>query len=134
MMDTMMTCAAGNAAEVRTKLNIPAWRYRYMGVWENTNLGPGTGAYHSGEIPVVFGTTELRTGNVKDSPEEAKVVKDTMKAWATFAKDPQKGLIGLGWPIYDPTSKLARCNNGSILLTSPQRTRLCVLVITTNLH
>jgi hypothetical protein len=21
-------------------------------------------------------------------------------AWATFAKDPEKGLSGLGWPVY----------------------------------
>jgi hypothetical protein len=30
---------------------------------------------------------------------------DTMHAWATFAKDPQKGLISLGWPVYDENSK-----------------------------
>jgi hypothetical protein len=46
-----------------------------MGVWNNTRLGPNTGAYHSSAIRAVFGTTELRVGNVKDSPEEAKVIK-----------------------------------------------------------
>jgi len=101
MMDYIMTCSSARTVQVRRKNNIPAWRYRYMGVWENTSLGPGTGAYHSGEIPVVFGTTELRKDSKPDSPEQAKVVKDTMHAWATFAKDPQKGLSGLGWPVYD---------------------------------
>jgi hypothetical protein len=30
---------------------------------------------------------------------------ETMHAWATFAKDPAKGLVGLGWPVYDSKSK-----------------------------
>lgn len=75
MMDSTMGCGSANAAEVRIKNGIPAWRYRYMGVWENTSLGPNTGAYHSGEIPIVFGTSELRSGHKPDSLEEAKVVK-----------------------------------------------------------
>lgn len=76
-----------------------------MGVFDNSQLGPGTGAYHSSDVAMVFGATEMNTNNIKDSPEEAKLATDTMKAWATFAKDPQKGLISLGWPMYDANSK-----------------------------
>ncbi|QDS74501.1 hypothetical protein FKW77_007054 [Venturia effusa] len=100
-MDSLMSCGSATAAAVRIKNNVPAWRYRYHGDFNNTSLGPGTGAYHSSDIPAVFGTTELRTGNVKDTPEEAQVIKETMHAWASFAKDPVKGLSGLGWPVYD---------------------------------
>jgi cholinesterase len=75
IMDSMMSCGSATAASVRIKNNVPAWRYRYHGDWNNTSLGPGTGAYHSSDVPAVFGTTELRTGNVKDTPEEAKVIK-----------------------------------------------------------
>jgi carboxylesterase type B len=47
-----------------------------MPSWPNIDLGPGTGAYHSSELAVVFGTTALRAdGKVKDTPEEEKVVK-----------------------------------------------------------
>jgi carboxylesterase type B len=28
------------------------------------------------------------------------MVKALMHAWASFAKDPQNGLTGLGWPLY----------------------------------
>jgi carboxylesterase type B len=83
MMDSMMGCGSAGATNVRIKAGVPAWRYRYMGIWNNTSLGPGTGAYHSGEIPVVFGTTELRTGNVKDSSEEAKVVKGKQRIYSS---------------------------------------------------
>jgi cholinesterase len=75
IMDSMMSCGSATAASVRTKNNVPAWRYRYHGDWDNTSLGPGTGAYHSSDVPAVFGTTELRSGNVKDTPEEAMVIK-----------------------------------------------------------
>lgn len=105
IMDYLMTCSSARTVGVRRKNNIPAWRYRYMGVWDNTSLGPKSGAYHSGEIPVVFGTTELRKDSRPDTPEEAKVVKDTMHAWASFAKDPQKGLLALGWPVYDESKE-----------------------------
>jgi carboxylesterase type B len=75
LMDSIMGCSSASASVIRMKNGVPAWRFRYMGVWKNTDLGPGTGAYHSSDVPIVFGTTELRTGNVKDSSEEAKVVK-----------------------------------------------------------
>jgi hypothetical protein len=29
-------------------------------------------------------------------------------AWAVFAKDPDRGLLSLGWPTYDPESKFWR--------------------------
>jgi hypothetical protein len=80
MIDSMMGCGSGSAADVRRSHGVPAWRYRYMPAWPNTDLGPETGAYHSSELPIVFGTTALRAeGKVKDTPEEAKVVQGEAK-------------------------------------------------------
>ena len=86
LMDIVMGCSSASASVIRMKNGVPAWRFRYMGVWKNTDLGPGTGAYHSSDVPIVFGTTELRTGNVKDSSEEAKVVK-RMRSSFCLSKD-----------------------------------------------
>ena len=40
-MDSMSTCPTADAVEARRKNNVPAWRYRYFGEWENTNWFPG---------------------------------------------------------------------------------------------
>ncbi|KAF2667130.1 alpha/beta-hydrolase [Microthyrium microscopicum] len=122
--DSMSSCASAKASEYRVKAGVPAWRFRYMGVWDNTNVGPDAGAYHSSDVPFVFGTTELRSDKIKDSPEEAKAVKATMTAWATFAKDPVNGLVGLGWPKYDAANTLVRIayNNQSALNVAPAAT------------
>ena len=49
-------CAAVAAAAGRRKNGVPAWRYLYKGVYPNTDIG-STGAYHTAEISMVFGTT-----------------------------------------------------------------------------
>lgn len=73
-----------------------------MPVWPNTALAPGIGAYHSSEIPLVFGTTEVKLNASKDTAEEAALSKMMRKAWTSFAKDPRKGLLDIGWPVYQP--------------------------------
>lgn len=104
-MDRASTCPSHEAALARRQADVPAWRYRYMGVWDNTAIVPGMGAYHSSDCPIVFGTVQRKRGVQPNTLEEDKFVVNTMHAWATFAKDPAKGLVGLGWPMYNPQSK-----------------------------
>jgi hypothetical protein len=56
-----------------------------------------------------------------DTPEQEILVKSMMKAWSTFAKDPENGLENdLKYPVYDPTSRffsIRRCR--VIVLTFP---------------
>ncbi|CAN8095427.1 unnamed protein product [Discula destructiva] len=115
-------CGAARSAQDRALNGVPTWRYRYMGVWENTALAPGAGAYHSGEIPIVMGTNSLRTNSTPDTEEQAKLTTAMVHAWAEFAKDPEQGLAKLGWPQYDPmgdTLILLGDNNQSALATAP---------------
>jgi cholinesterase len=100
-------CGASNAAQVRLRQNVPAWVYRFDGVYENQKLSPQpiAGAYHSSDVPMTFGTTELRPGVPKDTPEQAKLSKIWRHAWAEFARDPENGLKKLGWPVYDPAKE-----------------------------
>jgi carboxylesterase type B len=103
MEDGVFNCPAAGAAAARVAAGVPTWRYRMMAAYENSNLH-GVGAFHSSDVPIVLGTTERRKGP-KNTAEEDKMVKNTMTAWAAFAKDPAHGLDKLGWPKYDPKGK-----------------------------
>jgi hypothetical protein len=121
-----ISCGPAVGATARSKAGVPAWRYRWFGEWPNLEIYPGIGAYHSMDCPIVFGATE-RTSKIPDTPEEAKFVKNMMTAWATFAKDPEHGLEKLGWPKYDPSSRLqsaALTSQWLTLLLEPTLVRL----------
>ncbi|KAK0728899.1 Alpha/Beta hydrolase protein [Lasiosphaeria miniovina] len=86
----------------------PTWRYRYFGDFPNLVLTntPPSGAWHAGELPLLFNTTLVSSGVVADTPAEVQIGKYFRGAWATFAKDP---VIKYGWPQYSPdTSSLIR--------------------------
>ena len=98
------TCPAGLRANASVAANIPTWKYRYFGVWENTNISSEGRAWHGAELQLIFGTTYL-TG--KSTVEEMAFEKYLRGAWTTFAKDPANGLMTYeaGWPSYDPTKE-----------------------------
>jgi carboxylesterase type B len=61
-------------------------------------------AWHTSDIPVLFGTTQDSTG---EAPTDVEVQFGNYirKAWATFAADPAAGLskAPYNWPLYQPT-------------------------------
>ena len=67
------------------------WRYYFNATFPNTQIFPDAGAYHSSEIPEVFGTypTALAT------EQEINLSITMQSAWANFAKNPTQGP---GWP------------------------------------
>jgi carboxylesterase type B len=85
-------CPVKVVAEESVEVNIKAWRYYFNASFPNTQLFEGSGAYHSAEIAAVFGTY----------PEEGAtefqmdVSKAMQKAWADFAKEPNRGP---GWEM-----------------------------------
>ena len=99
----VFTCPVNNAATLRAAANVPVYRYRYFGDFFNLRLYNGSGAYHSGELGVEFGTSQDVTG-IAPTLQEALVSQYMQKAWATFAKDPVNGLPSLGWPQFNPTA------------------------------
>jgi cholinesterase len=83
----VFTCPVMNAADVRAENKVPVWRYRYFGDWPNTDIDGRTGAYHTAEIPMIFGTSAHST-TAPDTPQQEKVSKFMQKVWTQFAKDP----------------------------------------------
>ncbi|KAK6828386.1 hypothetical protein PG987_011727 [Apiospora arundinis] len=72
-------------------LGLPVWRYFFNATFANTALGDGFGAYHSSEIPIVFGTYPAANATA----EQARLSRVMQTAWADFAKDPYGA--GPGW-------------------------------------
>jgi carboxylesterase type B len=105
-IDSAFNCPTRDAVDARFKLKVPVWRYRFMAVFPNSQIYPDTGAYHSIDCPTVFGTTGRNVQKMPNTLEQDKFVTNVMTAWAAFAKDPENGLQALGWPKYNPESKL----------------------------
>ncbi|RDI81710.1 hypothetical protein Vi05172_g8488 [Venturia inaequalis] len=104
-MNLCFTCVALKSAKARVDHKVPIWRYRFFGDFENNRHFAGEGAYHGSELPLVFGTPKAKekiNAPSTDTAVEAELTKTMMTAWAAFAKDPENGLLKLGYPQYDP--------------------------------
>ncbi|KNG89845.1 carboxylesterase family protein [Aspergillus nomiae NRRL 13137] len=88
--------SAGN----RLEQDIPTWRYLYHGNWSGLSPTPWLGAYHSSDVPIVFGTYNETIVQPPSSPEEVAASKYIQGAWVAFAKDPWNGLSDYGWPQF----------------------------------
>lgn len=115
------TCASALEATQRAKNNIPVWRYRYHGDWNNTRsinpiliykdkgrctdcifrLFPTSGAYHGVDLHMIFGGSEEVSG-LPESIPQTQTKRIMQKMWASFAADPARGLSRLGFPTYQP--------------------------------
>jgi carboxylesterase type B len=91
---------------------LPTWLYRYVADWENIRLYDGSGAFHTSELYMVFGTSEDVTGDPATEAEK-EMSAIFQKAWAAFADDPVEGLEKvMGWPVFSPDDEtLIRLGN-----------------------
>lgn len=85
--DLEFTCPARDVANDLSKAGYAGWRYYYKGVFPNTQLFADAGAYHSSEIPLVYGTYPSAGATVP----EAQLSLKMQKAWTDFAKNPSQG-------------------------------------------
>lgn len=93
--------------------NVSIFRYEYFGDWPNLRLYVGSGAYHTSETSMIFGTMEDLSGQANTDLEEV-VSRYLQHVWATFARDPNNGLLNLGWPIYNASERtLVRLGYGN---------------------
>lgn len=94
--DLLFTCTTQTVAEaIRIAGRQKIWRYRYDASFPNTQFFANAGAYHTAEIPSVWGTypTTNQFGSV--TATQIALSKYMQGAWAGFAKDPNSGP---GWP------------------------------------
>ncbi|BFZ56064.1 hypothetical protein PYCC9005_003106 [Savitreella phatthalungensis] len=101
------TCPSARVATARYNYSVPVWQYRYFGVFAEQLKA--LGAFHSSEIPLVFGT--LAASGLNASNSTLQQTSAAMQGgWAAFIRDPARGLTQYGWPLYDPS------NNASTLI------------------
>ncbi|KAG5725294.1 Para-nitrobenzyl esterase [Termitomyces sp. T112] len=100
---TDFTCPVGLTALDRVNAKGPTWRYEYQAVFPDISPRPDLRAYHTSELPVVFGTFTSPTGT------EKALSRFIQSAWVAFARDPAHGLQNIGWSRYSPnTTTLAQ--------------------------
>ncbi|KAF2171591.1 hypothetical protein M409DRAFT_63239 [Zasmidium cellare ATCC 36951] len=118
----LYVCPGAVEAATRANAGYPVYRYEYMGDWPNLELYAGSRAYHTAETSLVFGTMEELSG---DPNVELKVTvsRYMQHAWASFSKDPHRGLEELGWPLYnqsgDTLIRLGHAKETSASYVSP---------------
>ncbi|KXT17296.1 hypothetical protein AC579_520 [Pseudocercospora musae] len=83
-------CTQALWANASAAARIPTWRYYFNASFYNTQPAPNLGAYHSSEIPIVFGTFN-RTNS---TTQEYALSRTMMGIWARFARNPN---AGPGW-------------------------------------
>lgn len=81
--------------------NATTFRYLYGGNFSNISPRWWEAAYHSSDLPMVFGTHSIARGN--STPFEYAVSEQMQDYWLAFAQDPVHGLPALGWEGYAGT-------------------------------
>ncbi|QSZ31193.1 hypothetical protein DSL72_000756 [Monilinia vaccinii-corymbosi] len=91
--DLIFQCPASIYAASSAAASHPTYRYYYNATFANIQPLPGLNAYHSSEIPLVFGNLPANS-----TPEQVSLSALLQKSWANFAKNPQ---AGPGWDKID---------------------------------
>ncbi|KAM3065381.1 hypothetical protein ACMFMF_011105 [Clarireedia jacksonii] len=88
-------CTTSAISRQRTEIGLKTYRFQYRGNFSNIAPLPWLGAYHSAELPLVFGTSGDFRG--EDTPLEKETSLAMQRAWMAFARSPENGLEKTGW-------------------------------------
>lgn len=91
-------CPTIQTSRDRYASNSTTFRYLYAGNFSNISPKWWLGAYHSSDMPMVFGTYDIARGN--GSAFQRQVSKTMQDYWLAFAEDPVNGLPNMGWQVY----------------------------------
>lgn len=106
--DLNFQCSEALQANQTAASGVPAWRYIYNATFPNTEVFPGSGAFHSSEVVEVFQTYAggpvnptthapqgLERTNLPPTAQQYALSSYMNGVWANFAKNPVRGP---GWP------------------------------------
>jgi len=100
---SIFLCPAVKTTQDRYLADPTVATYRYLYGGNFTNISPQSweGAYHSSELPLIFGTSDLYRG--PNTPFETEVSEKIQDYWLAFMEDPVDGLPEMGWQPYEPS-------------------------------
>jgi len=112
-LDTFQ-CPADVTARNRHAVGAETFRYFYTGNFSNIAPRPWEGAYHSSELPLIFGTSGIARG--ASTAFEVSVSEQMQDLYLAFANDPIGGLKSKGWPVYKPGGRAIEFgSNGKVV-------------------
>lgn len=91
-------CPADLMARNRYAAGAETFRYFYAGNFSNIAPRSWEGAYHSSELPLIFGTSGMARG--ASTAFEISLSEKMQDLYLAFASDPVNGLKSQGWPVY----------------------------------
>lgn len=95
MTDLIFTCSTGTLSSFLALNGYTTYRYRYDASFLSTSIFANSGAYHTSEIPEVFGTYPVSNQFGSVTTQQIELSSFMQKTWASFANDPSGGV---GWP------------------------------------
>ncbi|KAF9695949.1 hypothetical protein EKO04_006020 [Ascochyta lentis] len=93
--DLAFTCSTATLSSFLALNGYTTYRYRYDASFPTTSLFANSGAYHTSEIPEVFGTYPVSNRFGTATTQQINLSAFMQKTWAGFAKSPAGGV---GWP------------------------------------
>jgi carboxylesterase 2 len=115
LTDLGFTCTTSSLSTFAAANGYEVWRYYYDAVFPDLSAFPNAGAFHTSEIPQVFGTYPLSNQFGNATPQQEALSQYMQTTWANFAKNPS---AGPGWPrlgstFGDSLAKLGGSENPS---------------------
>lgn len=84
--DMAFNCPGKQVAEDYST-TVKTWRYLFNASFPNYEPFPDAGAFHSSELPLVFGTYNVKGATA----QQIALSNSIMSAWTNFAKNPDRG-------------------------------------------
>ncbi|PCD26448.1 hypothetical protein AU210_012875 [Fusarium oxysporum f. sp. radicis-cucumerinum] len=110
-----LQCTTLKESRLRSEAGARTFQYLYAGNFTNVSPLPWLGAYHTAELPQIFGTHDIEGPSTKF---ERKVSERMQDLYLSFASDPVHGLERDGWSVaraQSGRSKLVRwAGNGKV--------------------
>lgn len=89
----IISCPVAAEVKNRNAGDLPTYRYQYAGNFSNVSPVPWFGAYHSSELPLIFGTHSEYGGPSTSFEWNVSYAMEAL--WLNFAEDPSRGPVRL---------------------------------------